>query len=180
MQNETLIAGFGGQGVLFTGKVMAHAAMTENLQVTWFPSYGPEMRGGTANCTVVISDEEIGSPQVRQPKAVIAMNLPSLDKYENQVAPGGYLVINTSMVNRKARRSDIHVLEIPGTELAEELGDKRLANSILLGALLSEVAFLKPESIEKALEESLHGKKQAMVEINKKAMQKGADYLKGK
>ena len=89
MQNETLIAGFGGQGVLFTGKVMAHAAMEENLHVTWFPSYGPEMRGGTANCTVVISDEEIGSPQVRQLKAVIAMNLPSLDKYENQVAPGG-------------------------------------------------------------------------------------------
>jgi 2-oxoglutarate ferredoxin oxidoreductase subunit gamma len=180
MQNETLIAGFGGQGVLFTGKIMAHAAMAENLQVTWFPSYGPEMRGGTANCTVVISDEEIGSPQVRQPHAVIAMNLPSLDKYENQVAPGGFLVINTSMVNRKAKRSDIHVLEVPGTELAEELGDKRLANSILLGALLAEAKFLKVGSVEKALEESLHGNKKPMVDINKKAMQKGADYIKGK
>jgi 2-oxoglutarate ferredoxin oxidoreductase subunit gamma len=108
------------------------------------------------------------------------MNLPSLDKYENQVAPGGYLVINTSMVNRKAERSDIHVLEVPGTELAEEMGDKRLANSILLGALLSEAAFLKPESVERALDESLQGKKQVMVAINKKAMQKGADYIKGK
>lgn len=180
MQNETLIAGFGGQGVLFTGKVMAHAAMAENLQVTWFPSYGPEMRGGTANCTVVISDEEIGSPQVRQPRAVIAMNLPSLDKYENQVAPDGYLVINTSMVNRKAKRNDIHVLEVPGTELAEGMGDKRLANSILLGALLAKAEFLKTESMEKALKESLHGKKQEMVDINIQAMQKGADYIKGK
>jgi 2-oxoglutarate ferredoxin oxidoreductase subunit gamma len=180
MQNETLIAGFGGQGVLFTGKVMAYAAMAEDLKVTWFPSYGPEMRGGTANCTVVISDEEIGSPQVRQPKAVIVMNLPSLDKYEDQVAPGGYLVINTSMVNRKAKRTDIHVLEVPGTELAEELGDKRLSNSILLGALLSKANFLKMDSVEKGLEASLHGKKKDLVNINKQAMQKGADFVKDK
>ena len=113
MQNETIFAGFGGQGVLFAGKVMAYAAMLEGLQVTWFPSYGPEMRGGTANCTVVISDEEIGSPQVLKPRAAVIMNLPSLDKYEDTIAPDGYLVINTSMVNRKAKRSDIHVLEVP-------------------------------------------------------------------
>jgi 2-oxoglutarate ferredoxin oxidoreductase subunit gamma len=180
MQNETIIAGFGGQGVLFTGKVMAYAAMLEDLQVTWFPSYGPEMRGGTANCTVVISDEEIGSPQVKQPRAVIAMNLPSLDKYENTVAPDGYLVINTSMVNRKAKRKDIHVLEVPGTELAEELGNQRLANSVLLGALLSKANFLKSASVDKALEKSLHGKKQDMVDINKKAIQKGAEYINRK
>ena len=178
MQNETLIAGFGGQGVLFTGKVMAYAAMEENLKVTWFPSYGPEMRGGTANCTVVISDEEIGSPQVLRPRAVIIMNQPSLDKYEDMVAPGGYLVINTSMVNRKSKRSDIEVLEIPGTELAEELGDKRFANSILLGALMSKAKFLKGSSIEKGLKKSLSTKKQNLLEINKQALKKGADYLK--
>jgi 2-oxoglutarate ferredoxin oxidoreductase subunit gamma len=177
MQNETIIAGFGGQGVLFTGKVMAYAAMDEDLKVTWFPSYGPEMRGGTANCTVVISDEEIGSPQVRQPRAIIVMNLPSLDKYEDKVAPDGYLVINTSMVNRKAKRKDIHVIEIPGTELAEELGDKRLSNSIMLGALIAKSNFLKMKSVEKGLEKSLKGKKQNLLEINKKALKKGADFI---
>jgi 2-oxoglutarate ferredoxin oxidoreductase subunit gamma len=177
MQNETVIAGFGGQGVLFTGKVMAYAAMEEDLKVTWFPSYGPEMRGGTASCTVVISDEEIGSPQVLRPRAVIVMNLPSLDKYEDMVAPGGYLAINSSMVNRKAKRSDIEVLEIPGTELAEKLGDKRLANSILLGALNAKAKFLKDASIEKGLEKSL-AKKQGLLEINKQAINKGAEYIK--
>ncbi len=177
MQNETIIAGFGGQGVLFTGKVMAYAAMEENLKVTWFPSYGPEMRGGTANCTVVISDEEIGSPQVRKPRAVIVMNLPSLDKYEDKVAQDGYLVINSSMVNRKAKRKDIHVIEIPGTELAEEIGDKRLANSIMLGALTAKAKFLKMKSVEKGLEKSLKGKKKALIENNKQALQKGAEFL---
>lgn len=177
MQNETIIAGFGGQGVLFTGKVMAYAAMEEDLKVTWFPSYGPEMRGGTASCTVVISNEEIGSPQVRKPRAIIVMNLPSLDKYEDQVAPDGYLVINTSMVNRKAKRTDIHVLEIPGTELAEELGDKRFTNSIMLGALITKAKFLKMQSVEKGLINSLHGKKEALYNKNKQALQKGAEYI---
>jgi len=176
MQNETVIAGFGGQGVLFTGKVMAYAAMQDGLEVTWFPSYGPEMRGGTANCTVVISDEEIGSPQVLKPRAAIVMNQPSLDKYEDLVSPGGYLVINTSMVNRKAKRHDIHVLEIPGTQLAEELGDKRLANSILLGALAAHADFLNMQSIEKGLEKSLSGSKKTMLDINKQAIKKGAEY----
>ncbi len=177
MQNETVIAGFGGQGVLFIGKIMAYAALHENLKVTWFPSYGPEMRGGTANCTVVISDEEIGSPQVKNPKAIVVMNQPSLDKYENMVAPGGYLVINTSMVNRKATRTDIHILELPGVELAEELGDKKLANTIMLGALMAKAGFLKKESLIKGLEKSLSHGKQNLIEINKKAMEKGAAYI---
>ncbi len=174
MQNETMIAGFGGQGVLFTGKVMAYAALFEGLNVTWFPSYGPEMRGGTANCTVVISDEEIGSPQVQHPRAIIVMNQPSLDKYEGLVAPDGYLVVNTSLTNRKATRTDIHILEVPGTELAEELGDKRLANSIMLGALNAKAGFLKKESVIKGLEESLSHGKQELVAVNKKALEKGA------
>jgi 2-oxoglutarate ferredoxin oxidoreductase subunit gamma len=176
MQNETVIAGFGGQGVLFAGKVMAYAAMEDGKEVTWFPSYGPEMRGGTASCTVVISDVEIGSPQAFKPRAVIAMNQPSLDRYENQVAPGGYLIINTSMVNRKAARPDIHVIEIPGTSLAEELGEKRLANCILLGALAAHADFLNLKSIEKGLAKSLSGGKKSMLEINKQALQKGAEY----
>ena len=179
MQFETIIAGFGGQGVLFTGKVMAYTAMIKDLNVTWFPSYGPEMRGGTASCTVVISDEEIGSPQVLKPKAIIVMNQPSLDKYEEMVAEDGYLVINSSMVNRKAKRKDIHVLEVPGTELAESLGDKRVANSIMLGALMAKADFLDKESVEKGLKKSLSGKKETFLDINKQAIKKGTEYISG-
>ncbi len=113
MQTEVIISGFGGQGTLYAGQVLAYAAMDEGKQVTWIPSYGPEMRGGTANCTVVVSDEEIGSPTVKHPKAVLALNLPSLDKYENMIAPGGCLVVNESMVNRKPTRTDIQVVILP-------------------------------------------------------------------
>ena len=175
MQNETIIAGFGGQGVLLIGKIMAYAALEENLEVTWFPSYGPEMRGGTANCTVVISDEEIGSPQVLNPRAAIVMNQPSLDKYEKLVRPGGYLVINASMVNRGSVRDDISVIEIPATELAEELGDKRLSNTIMLGALGAEADFLNLKSLEKGLNKSLSSGKKYLFDLNLKALQKGAD-----
>jgi len=178
MQNETIIAGFGGQGVLFTGKVLAYAGLEDGREVTWLPSYGPEMRGGTANCTVVISDEEIGSAQVMNPRAAIVMNQPSLDKYEALVAPGGYLVVNTSMVNRKASRTDISVIEIPGTELSEELGDKRLANIVMLGGLAAKADFLNLKSIEKGIEKSLSKDKKNLLNMNIKALQKGADYLK--
>jgi 2-oxoglutarate ferredoxin oxidoreductase subunit gamma len=177
MQNETIIAGFGGQGVLFTGKVLAYAGLEEGREVTWFPSYGPEMRGGTANCTVIISDDEIGSAQVLNPRAAIVMNQPSLDKYEGSVAPGGYLVVNTSMVNRKAARTDIKVIEIPGTELAEKLGDKRLINSVMLGALAAKADFLTLKSIEKGIEKSLSKDKKNLLDLNIKALQEGANYL---
>ena len=118
MQTDIMIAGFGGQGVLFAGQLLAYAAMDEGREVTWIPSYGPEMRGGTANCTVVIADEEIGSPLVRNPQAGIAMNLPSLDKYESAIRPGGVLVVNASMVNRAVERTDIRAVAIPCNEIA--------------------------------------------------------------
>jgi 2-oxoglutarate ferredoxin oxidoreductase subunit gamma len=178
MQNETLIAGFGGQGVLFTGKLMAYAGIEDGMEVTWFPSYGPEMRGGTASCTVIISDDEIGSPQVLNPRAVIVMNQPSLEKYEEMVVPGGYLAVNTSMTNRSAKRNDINVIEVPATELAEEIGDKRLANSIMLGALAARADFLKIESLEKALVKSLPGAKKDLMEVNLLALHKGAASVK--
>jgi 2-oxoglutarate ferredoxin oxidoreductase subunit gamma len=178
MQNETVIAGFGGQGVLFTGKVMAYAGLERGQNVTWLPSYGPEMRGGTANCTVVISDEEIGSPQVLNPRAAIAMNQPSLDKYEDLVAPGGYLVVNTTMVNRKVKRSDITVIELPGTDLAEELGDKRLTNIVMLGALTEKADFLDSRSIEKGIGKSLSEGKKSLLELNIRALKKGAESVK--
>ena len=178
MQNETIIAGFGGQGVLFTGKVLAYAGLEDGLEVTWLPSYGPEMRGGTANCTVVISNEEIGSAQVMHPRAAIVMNQPSLDKFEDLVAPGGYLVVNASMVNRKASRADITIIEIPGTELSEELGDKRLANIVMLGGLAAKADYLNLKSIEKGIEKSLSKDKKTLLGLNIKALQKGAAYLK--
>ena len=173
MQTEIVVAGFGGQGVLFTGQLLAYAAMGEGQNVTWFPSYGPEMRGGTANCTVVIADEEIGSPQVRNPKVVIAMNLPSLDRYEPLVAPGGLLVVNSSMVNRTPQRRDIRILMVPGNEIAEEIGDKRMTNMVLLGGMLAYQPVLPLEVIHTALEEHLPERHQNLVPLNIQAIGRG-------
>ena len=173
MQTEIVIAGFGGQGVLFTGQLLAYAAMGEGKNVTWFPSYGPEMRGGTANCTVVIADEEIGSPQVRNPKVVIAMNLPSLDRYEPLVAPDGLLVVNSSMVNRTPERTDIRILMVPGNEIAEEIGDKRMTNMVLLGGMLAYQPVLPLEVIHDALGEHLPERHQKMVPLNILVLERG-------
>ena len=126
MQAEIIISGFGGQGVLFAGQLLAYCALDNQMEVTWFPSYGPEMRGGTAHCTVIIADEEIGSPIIRNPTAAIVMNLPSLDKYEPLVAPEGVLIINSSLVDRSAQRNDISIAEVPANKIAEEIGDLRL------------------------------------------------------
>ncbi len=174
MQTEVIVAGFGGQGVLFTGQLLSYAAMDEGKEVTWIPSYGPEMRGGTANCTVVIADEEIGSPLVRNPKAVIAMNLPSLDKYEGAVQAGGLLVINGSMVNRSAARKDIRSVVVPANEIAEELGDRKLINMVLLGALLGNLDVLPLEALKKALKEHLPERHQKLLPLNYQALERGA------
>jgi 2-oxoglutarate ferredoxin oxidoreductase subunit gamma len=176
MQKEIIIAGFGGQGVLFGGQLLTYAAMDQGLHVTWIPSYGPEMRGGTANCTVVISDEEIGSPMVSHPSAVIAMNLPSLDKYEDKVKAGGVLIVNQSLVDRDIQRTDIKVAMVPANAIAEELGDKRMANMVLLGALLASLYILPPAAVEKALKEHLPERHHKLLPLNKEAMQRGAAY----
>ena len=176
MQTELIIAGFGGQGVLFAGQVLAYAALDEGKEVTWIPSYGPEMRGGTANCTVIISDEEIGSPLVRNPKAAIILNLPSLDKYEPLVAPGGVLVANSSLINREPQRSDITTVYIPANEIAETLGDKRLTNMVALGALLSQMPVLSIGVIEKALENHLPERHRRLLPVNFQALKQGADF----
>jgi 2-oxoglutarate ferredoxin oxidoreductase subunit gamma len=174
MQTEIVVAGFGGQGVLFTGQLLAYAALDEGKETTWIPSYGPEMRGGTANCTVIVADEEIGSPMVRNPMAVIAMNLPSLDKYEPLVRPGGVLVINSSIISREAVRTDIQVLRVPGNEIAEELGDKRMTNMVLLGALLSALPVLPVEAIERALAAHLPERHHRLLPLNYRALREGA------
>jgi 2-oxoglutarate ferredoxin oxidoreductase subunit gamma len=176
MQTEVIISGFGGQGTLYAGQVLAYAAMDEGKQVTWIPSYGPEMRGGTANCTVVISDEEIGSPTVKYPKAVLALNLPSLDKYEQMIAPGGCLVVNESMVNRKPTRTDISGVMLPANEIAREIGNERATNMVMLGALLANLDIFPLEALENALKNHTAQRLQKFVEMNIQALQRGAKY----
>jgi 2-oxoglutarate ferredoxin oxidoreductase subunit gamma len=178
MQKEIIIAGFGGQGVLFAGQLLAYAAMDEGLEVTWYPSYGPEMRGGTANCTVIISDEEIGSAVIRNPSAAIAMNLPSLDKYEPLVKPGGLLVVDSAMVQQAVKRTDIDVVVVPATSIAEEIGNRRMANMVLVGALLANQEILPLEALKKALEEHLPERHRKLLPENFKALETGATYEK--
>lgn len=177
MQTEIVIAGFGGQGVLFAGQVLAYAAMDSGKEVTWIPSYGPEMRGGTANCTVIVADEEIGSPLVRHPQAVIAMNLPSLDKYEPLVAKEGTLIINSSLIERSLQREDLKSVLIPANEIAESLGDKRLTNIVMVGALLAAVPVLPLEAIEQALEDHLPERHKKLLPLNFQALRAGADLV---
>ncbi len=177
MLTDIIIAGFGGQGVLFAGQLLAYAAMDEGREVTWIPSYGPEMRGGTANCTVVIADEEIGSPLARNPHAVIAMNLPSLDKYESTIRSDGVLVINSSMINRGVNRADIRAALVPGNEIAEALGDRRMTNMVLLGAMLANLPVLPLESIERALQAHQPVRHHHLLPMNLQALHRGAEYI---
>jgi len=177
MQTEIIISGFGGQGVLFTGQLLSYTAMDLGLDVTWFPSYGPEMRGGTANCTVIIADEEIGSPVVRKPTIAIVMNIPSLDKYEPLVKADGVLVIDSSMVDRRATREDIQVLELPATEMAEAMGNKKMTNMFLLGALLKKFPVVPLEAVKKSLESHMPARHQNLMQLNFKALDAGANTV---
>ena len=173
MQKEIIIAGFGGQGVLFGGQVVAYAAMDAGKEVTWIPSYGPEMRGGTANCTVIIADEEIGSPLVKNPPLAIALNLPSFDKYEETLEVGGTLIVNQSMVDRDAKREDINVIFVPCNEIAEEIGDKKLLNMVAVGALLTALPEITIKDVEKALEGHLPVRHKHLLPKNYEALRRG-------
>jgi 2-oxoglutarate ferredoxin oxidoreductase subunit gamma len=175
INQEIVFAGFGGQGILSMGKFLAFAGMDEGFNVSWLPSYGPEMRGGTANCSVIITEENIGSPIVTQATALVVMNRPSLDKFENAVVSGGVIITDSSLVNREVTRTDVTVLNIPATELADELGSKKIANMILLGALVEKTGVMLMEALLKSLKE--HGK-ESFYEINRKALEKGAEYVK--
>jgi 2-oxoglutarate ferredoxin oxidoreductase subunit gamma len=178
MQTEIIIAGFGGQGVLFAGQVLAYAAMDAGKEVTYIPAYGPEMRGGTANCTVIISSEEIGSPLVRNPRAVIAMNLPSFDKYEPLVVPGGTLIVNQSLVNRGAKRTGLQFLLVPANEIAEGLGDKRMANIVMVGALLAQLPVLSLEAVEKSIGGHLPERHKKLLPLNLESLRAGATFAR--
>ena len=176
MQTEILIAGFGGQGVLFAGQLLAYAAMDQGLHVTWIPSYGPEMRGGTANCTVIISDEEIGSPMVKFASALVALNTPSVDKYEGQLRPGGLLVMNTSMIAREPMRSDTQTVRVPGNQIAEEIGERRMTNMVLIGALLANLPVLPIDAVEKSLAAHLPARHHRLLPLNYQCLRRGSAY----
>lgn len=165
-----ILAGFGGQGILFAGKVIAYAGLMEDKEISWLPSYGPEMRGGTANCSVCISDKAIGSPLVTAPNALIAMNLPSFDKFIDTVVPGGTVVVDSFLIDKKVDREDVKAFYVPATKLAEENGLKGLANIILVGKLFKELGFCSEESLYKAIEKCVPARKANMLELNKRQL----------
>ncbi len=176
MSCNILFAGFGGQGILFAGKFVAYKGLLENKQVSWLPSYGPEMRGGTANCSVIVSDEPIGSPIVSNPDVLVAMNLPSLDRYENEVVSGGKIFVDSTLISRKVERTDVDVFYIPATEIANEKGISTLANMIITGKLLKEVPMLGFEGIDAPLSKVVSARHQDLLEANKTALKLGYDY----
>ncbi len=178
MLEEVIIAGFGGQGLMLMGRLLAYAGMLEGKKVAWMPSYGPEMRGGTANCTVIISSEEIASPIVTNPKTVIAMNKPSLDKFESLIQKDGLIVLNNSLIDQEVKRDDVRVLKIQANDIANKLGNLRVANMVTLGAYVKKSGVVRLESIFKALEKALAGKNQKILDLNKVALKKGEDIAK--
>ena len=176
MTREYLFAGFGGQGLLFSGKVLAYKGLIEDKHVSWLPSYGPEMRGGTANCSVIISDEPVGAPIISNPDVLVAMNLPSLDKYESAVKPGGTILVDSSLIGRKVERDDVRVFYVPATKLAGENGAPTLANMILAGKLLDSFDEYDEENVRTALGKCVSARHADLLELNMKAMEIGKAY----
>lgn len=174
MLEEVLIAGFGGQGILSTGMLLAHAGMLEDKEVAWIPSYGPEMRGGTANCGITISDEPISSPLVTEPTTLIVMNKPSLEKYEQQVVPDGRILINSSLVDYDVKRDDVLVMKIQANKIAEEIGNIRVANNVILGALIKLTGIVSIDSVVESLKNVLPPRRHNMIPANREALERGA------
>ena len=173
---QMLLSGFGGQGILFAGKFLAYKGLTDGKQVSWLPSYGPEMRGGTASCSVIISDEAVGSPIISNPDILVAMNLPSLDKFENSVVSGGIILADSTLIERKVLRDDVTVYYIPATRLASENGFPTLANMILMGKLLEVLGGFNNDDVKATLSKVISAKRADMLETNLKALKLGADF----
>ena len=173
---QMLLSGFGGQGILFAGKFLAYKGLTDGKQVSWLPSYGPEMRGGTASCSVIISDEAVGSPIISNPDILVAMNLPSLDKFEKSVVSGGIILADSTLIERKVDRDDVTVYYIPATRLASENGFPTLANMILMGKLLEVLGGFNAEDVKATLSKVISAKRADMLETNLKALKLGAEY----
>ncbi len=180
MHQEIIISGFGGQGVLFAGQLLAFGGLAEGRHVTWIPSYGPEMRGGTAHCTVIISDEEIGSPLVTYPTAALVLNPPSMTRYAPAVKPNGLLVVDSTLITERSDRSDLREIDLPAKDIAAELGFPQIANMVMLGALLGATGVLKIETLDKILDERLGERHRKALEPNKKALRRGAEYAREK
>ena len=178
MTKEFIFAGFGGQGMLLIGKFLAMACMLDGKHVSWLPSYGPEMRGGTANCSVIISDEDVASPMVDMADVIVAMNLPSLDKFENKVRPGGLLIVNNSIIDRKVERTDIDVVYCNAMHIAEEVNNPKGANVAILGALMGKAPIVSLDKMMEAIKIELGEKKLRFLEGNKAALMAGMESVK--
>ena len=175
-QTQFLFSGFGGQGILFAGKFLAYKGLMEERQVSWLPSYGPEMRGGTANCSVVLSDTPVGSPIITAPDVLIAMNLPSLQKFVDAVVPGGKIFLDSTLIDAKVERTDVEVFYVPVTQMARDAGFPTLANMILAGKVLKETDAVTFEGNKETLESFIPAKKAALIDVNCQALQTGYDY----
>jgi len=175
MHESVIMSGFGGQGILLMGQLLCYAGMHEGKNVTWMPSYGPEMRGGTANCTVMLSQERVGSPVTRHPSSLIAMNKPSLDKFESVLQPGGFLVINSSLVERDSQRSDCRIIKVPANKIAEEVGTLQVTNMAALGAYVGEREVVSLESVIVALRRMIPEHRQELLAVNEEALRRGAE-----
>ena len=178
MKQEIIMAGFGGQGVMSMGMILAYAGLVEDKEVSWMPSYGPEMRGGTANCTVIVSDKRIASPVTATPDTVIVMNLPSLDKFAPMVKPGGLLIVNSSLIEKECDRSDITIVKVPCNEIAMELGSAKVANMVALGAYLQATGILSIEAVVNAMKKKVFPDKPQLIPINEAALNRGAELVK--
>ena len=176
MTTETIFAGFGGQGILFAGKLLAYLGLYQDKQVSWLPSYGPEMRGGTSNCSVIISDTPIGSPIVNNPDILLAMNMPSLDKFEKAVNPGGKIFVDSTLVERKVNRTDVDVYYVPATKMAADAGMPTLANMILVGKIIKETGIVSFDNMDGVLKKVVSAKKQDLLDLNKKALDLGYNF----
>lgn len=173
---QILIAGFGGQGVLFAGKLIAYKGLLENKQISWLPSYGPEMRGGTANCSVIVSDTPVGSPIVTKPDVLVAMNLPSLKKYENEVVSGGTIIIDSTLIAEKVQRDDVEVYYVPATKMAADEGFSTLANMILMGKLMKVCENVGYDMVEDAVKKVVPPRKANLIDVNLKAVKLGYEF----
>jgi len=174
MTQKIRCAGFGGQGIVLMGRILAQAGMMEDKHTTFFPQYGAAMRGGTANCSVIISDKAIASPIVEEPDVVIIMNGPSLDRFEPTVKPGGWIFYNTSLIDREVERDDVNVFKVPANDIAEEVGSAKAANMVMLGAFAGRLKTLGLETVQAALGVQLHGKSDKVMDLNREAMRRGS------
>ena len=173
---QILIAGFGGQGILFAGKFLAYKGLVEEQQVSWLPSYGPEMRGGTANCSIILSDAPVGSPIITNPDVLVAMNLPSLLKYVDAVVPGGKIIVDSTLITEKVTRTDVEVFYVPASGMAKDAGFTTLANMVLMGKLIKETGVVSFENNQQTFEKFIPAKKAGLIEQNCKALQAGYDF----